>query len=71
MRPVMRDDTVTKRKPKMTIRIAARKLPCIGIFGATARKIASSSEPPITNDGRHVALGAECGCRRRRRRRNP
>ena len=49
MRPVMRDETVTNRKPKMTIRIAARKLPCIGIFGATARKIASSSEPASTN----------------------
>ena len=35
MRPVMRDETVTKKKPKMTIRIAARKLPCVGSFGAT------------------------------------
>src|SRR3954453_6080099 len=37
MRPVMRDETVTNRKPKMITRMPARKLPCIGIFGATAR----------------------------------
>ena len=59
IRPVMRDDTVTKRKPKTMTRIAARKLPCIGIFGATARKIASSSDPPSTNARRKVALRAE------------
>src|SRR3954468_4541501 len=49
IRPVMRDDTVTNRNPKMMTRIAARKLPCIGIFGAAARKIASRNEPPSTN----------------------
>src|SRR5438876_6058820 len=48
IKPVMREDTVTKRNPKTMTRIAARKLPCVGIFGATARKIASSSEPAIT-----------------------
>src|SRR5215471_15585713 len=48
MSPVMRDETVTKKKPKMTMSTAARKLPCVGIFGATARKIASASEPPST-----------------------
>jgi hypothetical protein len=48
MRPVMRDDTVTKRNPKTMTRIAARKLPCIGIFGARARKIARSSDPTST-----------------------
>ena len=48
MSPVMRDETVTNRNPKMMTRIAARKLPCVGIFGATARKIASSSDPPST-----------------------
>src|SRR6266511_3207868 len=47
--PVIRDDTVTKRNPKMITRTAARKLPCVGIFGATARKTASSSDPPRTN----------------------
>jgi hypothetical protein len=48
--PVMRDDTVTKKNPKTTIRTAARKLPWVGIFGATARKIASASDPPRTID---------------------
>src|SRR5215471_18360695 len=48
MSPVMRDDTVTKKNPKITMRIAARKFPWVGIFGATARKIASASEPTST-----------------------
>ena len=48
MRPVIRDDTVTNRKPKMTTSTAAMKLPCIGIFGATARKMASKSDPTRT-----------------------
>ena len=48
IKPVMREDTVTKRKPKMMTRIAARKFPCIGIFGATTRKIASRNDPPST-----------------------
>ena len=43
--PVIRDETVTKKKPKITIRIEARKFPCVGIFGAIARKTASASEP--------------------------
>ena len=30
MRPVMRDDTVAKKKPKMMMRTATRKLPCVG-----------------------------------------
>ena len=46
--PVMRDDTVTKKKPNTSSRNAARKLPCVGILGATARKSASSSDPPRT-----------------------
>ena len=71
MRPVMRDDTVTNRKPKTMTRMAARKLPCIGIFGATARKIASSSDPTSTKIDRDVALGAERRCAARARRRNP
>ena len=48
MSPVMRDETVTKKNPKMTTRIAARKLPCVGSFGATARNSARSSDPPST-----------------------
>src|SRR5258708_37789341 len=46
--PVMRDDTVTKKNPKITIRTAARKLPCVGILGTTARKMARASDPPRT-----------------------
>ena len=64
MRPVMRDDTVTKKKPKMTIRIAARKLPCVGMPGATARKIASSSDP--TEDDDRSACRARCAAAPRR-----
>src|SRR5439155_24642797 len=48
MSPVMRDETVTNRNPKMLRRIAARKLPWVGILGATARKIASSNDPRST-----------------------
>ncbi len=48
MRPVMREDTVTKKKPKSTIRMAARKLYWSGIRGASAKKSASSSEPTRT-----------------------
>src|SRR5512138_3216702 len=48
IRPVIRDDTVTKKKPKMTISTAARKFPCVGILGAMARKIASARDPPST-----------------------
>ena len=59
MRPVMRDETVTKKKPKMTMSSAARKLPCVGMRGATARKIASSSDPTEHDDQRDVPLGAE------------
>ena len=46
--PVMRDDTVTKKKPKTTMRTADRTLPCVGVPGVTTRKIASSSEPTST-----------------------
>ena len=48
IRPVMRDDTVAKKKPKRTIRTETRMLPCVGRPGATARKIASNSEPAST-----------------------
>ena len=48
MRPVMRDDTVTKKKLKITIRIAATKFHCIGMPGVTARKSAMSSDPTRT-----------------------
>ncbi len=48
MRPVMRDETVTNRNPKIMTRMAARKFPCIGIFGATAKKMARRNDPPRT-----------------------
>ncbi len=57
MRPVIRDDTVTKKKPKTTMRMAARKLYWSGMPGASARKSASSSEPTSTTDQRQVAVG--------------
>ena len=46
--PVIRDDTVTKKKPKTTISRAAMKLPRVGIWGATASAPASRSEPTST-----------------------
>ncbi len=48
MSPVMRDDTVAKKKPKSTMRIETSTLPCVGRPGATARNTASSSEPAST-----------------------
>src|SRR5262249_4764020 len=48
IRPTIREDTVTKKKPKMTTRIDARTLPCVGMRGATARKIARSTVPART-----------------------
>ena len=48
MRPVMREDTVEKKNAKTTISSAARMLPRSGMFGATARKSASSSDPIST-----------------------
>ena len=48
MRPVMREETVTKKKPKMTTRMDARKLPRVGRFGARARNSASRSDPMST-----------------------
>ena len=48
IRPVMRDETVTKKKPKTSRSTDARMLPWVGIRGATARNTASASEPPST-----------------------
>ena len=56
--PVMRDDTVTKKKPKSTTRTAARTLPCVGAPGLTTRKTASSSEPTEHDGQRHVAIAS-------------
>ena len=46
--PVMRDDTVAKKKPKTMTRTDTRTLPCVGRPGITARKIASASDPAST-----------------------
>ena len=53
IRPTMRDDTVTKKKPNTITRSDARTLPCVGMRGATARKSASRRCPP----GRRSAAG--------------
>ena len=37
IKPVMRDDTVAKKKPNSTMRIETRILPCVGSPGAAAR----------------------------------
>ena len=60
MRPVMRDDTVTKKKPKTHDR-GWRRGSClgVGIRGASARKSASSSEPTENDRQRQVALGSQ------------
>src|SRR6185436_3394147 len=46
--PVMRDDTVAKKKPKIRIRTAASTLPCVGRPGEKARKRPRRSDPPST-----------------------
>src|SRR5574338_205752 len=46
--PTIRDETVTKKKPNTITRTETRMLPCVGIRGATTRKIASSTVPART-----------------------
>ena len=50
MSPTMRDETVTKKKPKTTIRTASRSLPPIvpGTNGRNAMIAASATEPSTT-----------------------
>ena len=48
MMPVIRDDTVEKKNPKMRMSTAATTLPCVGRPGVTTRNTASSSDPPST-----------------------
>src|SRR6188768_203594 len=48
MSPTIRDETVTKKKPKTITRTETRKLPCVGSPGATARKSARTSVPTRT-----------------------
>ena len=61
MRPVMRDETVAKKKPNSTMRMAASTLPCVGGPGAMTRKIASSERAAEHDGQRHVALGSRAG----------
>ena len=70
MRPVMRDDTVAKKKPKRTTSTAARTLPCVGRPGITARKMAEQQRAAEDDRHRDVALGAQLA-RRWRPRRSP
>ena len=57
--PVMRDDTVTKKKPNSTMRIAERALPWVGVPGAKTRKMARASEPmSTTRSGRSRSVRA-------------
>ena len=58
MRPVIRDDTVTKKNPKMTMSAEASEVPLRRHPGAAARKMASASEPSKHHGQRQVALGA-------------
>jgi hypothetical protein len=48
MSPVMRDDTVAKKKPNSTMRIDTTMLPCVGRPGITMRKSASAAVPAST-----------------------
>src|SRR3954467_1733559 len=48
IRPTMREDTVTKKKPKTTTSTDATTLPCVGRRGATARNTASRTVPAST-----------------------
>src|SRR3954463_3880537 len=50
--PVMRDETVTKKKPNTSSSTAARTLPWVGIPGIPIMKMPSSSDPPMT-----IAIG--------------
>src|SRR5688572_23435387 len=47
--PTMRDETVTKKKPKITTSTEATKLPCVGSRGASARNRARRRVPPSTS----------------------
>ena len=59
MRPVMRDDTVTKKKPKMTIRIAATKFHCIGMPRRDGKEEREEQRSDENDRQRHVAVGTK------------
>src|SRR5262245_33003976 len=46
--PVIREDTVAKKNPKMRMSTAAMTFPVLGSPGASVRKTASRREPPST-----------------------
>jgi hypothetical protein len=48
IKPTMRDETVTKKKPKTITSRETTKFPCVGIAGARARNAASSTVPTST-----------------------
>ncbi len=59
MRPVMREDTLTKKKPNRMVSTATRGCPCVGRPGTATRKIASASVPSITtSSGRSCSVRA-------------
>src|SRR4051794_38318829 len=58
--PTIREETVTKKNPNTTTSSEASTLPWVGIRGATARKMASSTVPPRTIDS-----GMSCSVRAR------
>ena len=57
--PVMRDDTVAKKKPNTMMRTDARMLPCVGSPGITIRKIGEDERAAEDDGHRDVALGAQ------------
>jgi hypothetical protein len=48
IKPTMREETVTKKKPKTTMSREAKTFPCSGILGSTSRASASSTVPTST-----------------------
>ena len=67
IRPVIRDDTVTKKKPKITIRTAASTLPCVGRPGADDQEDRQQQRPARARPSSacHVRSGAALPRRRR------
>ena len=58
--PVMRDDTVAKKKPKTTIRTATRMLPCSRHPGVDGEEQRQQQRSDQHHRHRDVAFGARC-----------
>ena len=58
IRPTIRDETVTKKKPKMMTRIEATKLPWVGRRGRQRQEQGEQQRAGQHHRHRHVALGA-------------